>query len=81
MDIMALIGMSEHCCHNMDHFTKRPEERAKSGFWAAIGEDPTSLPPPLIEYRPTRKIYAFQSVALFYCPWCGTKLPEISKIT
>jgi len=58
-------------------FTRTPEDSAKSGLWKAVGAEPPSHPP-LVEYRPAARLYAFQSVALFYCPWCGTKLPELS---
>jgi hypothetical protein len=62
----------------MDNFTRTPEDRAKSGFWAAAGVDPPS-DPPLVEYRPDGKTYAFGCVVLAYCPWCGAKLPEINS--
>ena len=70
--------MTDHCCHNMRHFTRTPEEAAKSGFWAAIGKEPPRHPP-LVDYRERGRIYSFQSVALYYCPWCGAKLPEFSN--
>jgi hypothetical protein len=69
--------VSDHCCHNMLLFTRTPEDRAKSGLWKAVGAEPPS-DPPLVEYVPATGLYAFQSVALFYCPWCGAKLPALS---
>src|SRR5687767_11297080 len=70
--------MTEHCCHNMDNFTRTPEDRAKSGFWAGVGAEPP-MDPPLVEYRPDRQTYLFGCVVLFYCPWCGAKLPEVKE--
>src|SRR5262245_44497330 len=67
--------MTTHCCHNMEHFTRTPEDWAKSEFWSSAGVAPPS-DPPLVEYRPDRKMYAFGCVVLFYCPWCGAKLPD-----
>ena len=64
------------CCHNMRNFSATASERAKSGFYASVGIDPATLPDPLVNFSPVWGTYSIQSVALFYCPWCGAGLPR-----
>jgi hypothetical protein len=63
----------------MDRFIATPDEtRAtleKRGVSLAGLPDP---PEPLVSRSGLQGIYAIGHVAIFYCPWCGTKLPEFS---
>jgi hypothetical protein len=63
----------------MDRFIATPDEtRAtleKRGVSLAGLPDP---PEPLVSRSGLQGIYAIDHVAIFYCPWCGTKLPEFS---
>ena len=72
----------DHCCHNMANLCMTREERlrsndAHSDFYKSAGIDPATLPTPpdaLVEFLADCGIYSFGSVALHYCPWCGTDL-------
>jgi hypothetical protein len=69
----------KHCCRIMERRVATPEETLatleKRGVSRAGLPDP---PEPLVTHTGLQGIYAIGHVAIFYCPWCGTKLPEFS---
>jgi len=66
-----------HCCTNMESFCRTREEwlalMAKMGVdLGRMGEPPE----PLVKVE--RGHYVIRETAIYYCPWCGAKLPTVS---
>src|SRR6476620_6568760 len=68
--------MTDHCCDNMRTFTRTREDVEGSGVLAGTGRSPLDVPDPVVRFEPGLRLYVISHVAISYCPWCGTKLPE-----
>jgi hypothetical protein len=71
--------MTEHCCQDMRNFTRTRQEFEESEagkFLIEQGHDFSDYPEPVVRFEP-RFGYAVGYVAISYCPWCGSKLPQI----
>jgi hypothetical protein len=65
--------MFRHCCEDMRHEVERICDKHSDRF---------ECPDCLVEFRPKHREYRLivhdggsSGIAIFYCPWCGIKLP------
>jgi hypothetical protein len=68
--------MEQPCCRDLETFSRSRSDREASAALAALGADLSQLPDPLVRFVPELGIYTIKSVAIYYCPWCGARLPE-----
>jgi len=63
----------------MERFVATPDEKRARLDQQGISRDmlPDPLPEPIVT-RGTQDVYIIAHIAISYCPWCGTKLPEFS---
>ncbi len=62
---------SQHCCLDMAWFISEPVE------WESQGANPVIMwISSWDEYRIEISRMGNSSTVIYYCPWCGTKLPE-----
>ncbi|WP_148210884.1 DUF6980 family protein [Methylibium petroleiphilum] len=69
--------MTQHCCESMQRQLESVCEEHSSRH---------ECPDALIDYFPRLKEYGLivhdggsSSIAISFCPWCGTKLSELQK--
>ena len=62
---------SQHCCLNMAWFISKPIESESQGANPVI-----AWISQLDEYRIEISREGNKSTLIYYCPWCGAKLPE-----
>ena len=67
--------MADYCCANMKSFTRARSELDPE-ILATMNARADDLPAALIRIDQTTHAYILGYAQIFYCPWCGDKLPE-----
>lgn len=68
------ITMAEPCCNTFKTASLSPEELRNEPFLQ--DERAVAAWQPLITWNDTVGTFVVGHIAIFFCPWCGTRLPD-----